>query len=106
MYYQKPHQKYHPPTRITATQRELGAPVQPLKLTTINHPPLMKSNTVTRFKIISGLRNSHSIISGFLYAAIRLLEGFLLLVSVFKEASQNLILKTIGTYTESTDVIF
>jgi hypothetical protein len=29
-----------------------------LKLPTINNPPLMKSNTVTRFKIIFGLRNS------------------------------------------------
>jgi hypothetical protein len=31
---------------------------QPLKLPIINHPPLMKNNTVPRFKIISGLRNS------------------------------------------------
>ncbi len=47
----------YPPTRLAATQRELGASVQSLKLPPINHPPLMKSNTVTRFKIISGLRN-------------------------------------------------
>jgi hypothetical protein len=102
---------------MAATQRELGASVQPLKLPTIKHPPLMKSNTVTRFKIISGLRNSHRIISGFLYAATRLLEGFLQLVSVFIETSQNFILyflhniaakkfKTISAYTESTDLIF
>jgi hypothetical protein len=30
---------------------------------------VMKSNTVTRFKIISGIRNSLQIIGGFLYAA-------------------------------------
>jgi hypothetical protein len=46
-----------PVTRLAATQSELGA-IQPLKLPTINHPPLMKSNTVTRFKTISCLRNS------------------------------------------------
>ncbi len=32
--------------------------IAPLKMETVNHPPSMKSNTVTRFKIISGLRNS------------------------------------------------
>jgi hypothetical protein len=28
-----------PPTRLAATQRELGASIQPLQLPTINHPP-------------------------------------------------------------------
>jgi hypothetical protein len=46
------------PIPLAATQRELGASIQPLKLPTVNHPPVIKSNTVTRFKIISGLRNS------------------------------------------------
>jgi len=45
------------PTKL-ATQRKLRASFQSLKLPTINNPPLMKSNTVTRLKIISGLRNN------------------------------------------------
>jgi hypothetical protein len=41
-----------------ATQKELCVSIQPLKMPTVNHPPVMKSNTVTRSKIISGLRYS------------------------------------------------
>ncbi len=47
-----------PQTRLRATQRELTASIQPLKMPTVNHPSVKKSNTITRFKIISGLRNS------------------------------------------------
>jgi hypothetical protein len=49
-----------PPHPHPLPQRDwrLGASIQPLKLPIINHPPLIKSNTVTRFKISSGLRNS------------------------------------------------
>jgi hypothetical protein len=41
---------HHPPTRLAATQRDLRASINPLKMPTNNHPPVMKSNTVTRFK--------------------------------------------------------
>jgi hypothetical protein len=63
----------HPPTRLAATQGKLplGASIQPLKLPTINHPPLMKKNTGPRFKIPK--------------------TGRIFTVSVFVEASQNFI---------------
>ncbi len=38
--------------------KRIGSLSSAFEIATINHPPLMKSNTVTRFKIISGLRNS------------------------------------------------
>jgi hypothetical protein len=46
--------------------------MQPLKKKpAVNHPPVMKSNTVPRFKIISGLWNNaiYRITGGFLYSA-------------------------------------
>jgi hypothetical protein len=50
----------------------------------VNHPPVMKSNTVTRFKIISGLRNK-------LQNHKWLPKGSSQLLSVFIEASQNFV---------------
>jgi hypothetical protein len=61
-----------------------------------NHPPVMKSNTVTRFKIIPRLRNGtvYRITGGFLYAATsslkRVTGRFSQLASVFIEACLNL----------------
>jgi hypothetical protein len=60
----------HPLTRLAATQRELWASIQPLKMLTVNHPLAMKSNTITRFKIDPRLAEQFlRIIGGFLYAA-------------------------------------
>ncbi len=108
----------HPPTRLAATQRELWASIQHLKMPTVNHPPVMKSNTIACFKFISSLRNS----SQSQVPACRnkqfeedyyLLKGFSQIISVFIEASQNFLfyfsrtrqqknLKTVGAYTKCT----
>ncbi len=81
----------------------------------------MKSNTVTRFKIISGLRNSlqnHKWVPAPQQAVWRgLLEGFLQLEGVFIEASQNFIfyflhnkaakkIQNYRRYAVSNDLIF
>jgi hypothetical protein len=85
----------HPPTRLAATQRELRASIQPLKMLTVNHPPVIKSNTVTCFKISPAYGTVYRIIGRFPYAATsslrRVIGRCLQLVSVFIEASQNFI---------------
>jgi hypothetical protein len=84
--------------------------------------PVMKSNTVTRFKIISSLRNSLKNHKRVPATSNKQFEesywkDFLQLLSVFIEASQNFIfyflhnkaakkLKTIAAHTESTYLIF
>ncbi len=57
-----------------------------------NHPPVMKSNTVTRFKIISGLRNSlqnHRRVP--VCRGLKRVNGRIFTISIFKGASQNFI---------------
>jgi hypothetical protein len=98
-----------------------GASKRMLKKPTAHHPPvILKSNTVTRFKIISGLRKNlqnHRRLPECCKMHFTLLEGFSQLVSVFIKASQTFssilsitrqkqFLKSIGAYTEKTDLIF
>jgi hypothetical protein len=80
---------------------------------------VIKSNTVTRYKITSGLQNrlhNHRRVPVCRNKQFKrgLLDGFSQLVSVFTEASQNLIFKYLHNkaakkfknYTESIDLIF
>jgi hypothetical protein len=88
---------------------------------TVNHPPVMKVIMKHASKSSMAFGIVYRIIGGFLYAAtssLKRVSGRIFTISsVFIEASQNLSfifsitrqqknLKTIGAYTESTDLIF
>ncbi len=108
-----------PPTRLAATQRELWVSISHLKKPTVNHPPSMKSNTVTCFKINWTI---YRITGGFVYAAtsnLKRVTGRIFSIRMCFHRSQTKLyllfspktrkqkaLKTIGKYTESTDLIF
>jgi hypothetical protein len=47
-----------PPNETGGNSKGIVSPNSAFNMPTVNHPPVMKSNTVTPFKIISGLRNS------------------------------------------------
>jgi hypothetical protein len=85
-----------PPNETGGISQGLWTSTQPLKMPTDNHPPVIKSNTVTRFKIISGLRNSLQ------KNRQKQAKTFSFNFSITRQHKN---LKTIGAYTERTDWI-
>ncbi len=77
---------------------------------TLNHQPVMKSNTVTRLKSSPAYGSTYRITAGFLYAATsnlkRVTERIFTNSKRFKQAYAAKKFKTIGPYSESNDLIF